>query len=51
MLKKKVCRQLWTYPYKRLLIELAIILMISSIVQDDPHHIIPAIVYMLGRLS
>jgi len=51
MRKKKKPRQLWQQPYQRLLIEVTIILVIWTVAQGDPHHIIPSLLHLLSSLS
>ncbi len=49
--KRSGRRQLWTDPYRRILIEVLIILTIWTIVQGDPHQMLQVLVHLLSRLS
>jgi hypothetical protein len=49
--KKKKRRQPWQQPYQRLLIEVTIILVIWTVAQGDPHHIMQSLIHLLPSLS
>ena len=50
-MRRKKDRQPWPQPYKRLLLEVTIILVIWTVAQGDPHHILQTLVDLLSRLS
>ena len=51
MRRKNKRRQLWSEQNKRILIEVTIILMIWSIIQSDPYHLMPVLTRLLAHLS
>jgi hypothetical protein len=51
MRKKNRRRQLWPEQHKRIFIEVTIILMIWSIIQSDPYHLMPVLAHLLAHLS
>lgn len=49
--RKNKRRQPWQQAYQRLLIEVLIILVIWTVAQGDPHHIMQSLLHLLFCLS
>lgn len=47
MKAKKKKQQQWRQPYQRIIVEVTIILMIWTVMQGNPHHILEQLVQLL----